>query len=167
MFPTFQGHSKLLKTACIGDPELFSVALGAGQDSRVLAKHFELRNVVCTCGREWPSRTHVTWHCPNHTVDLPEVARPSTVSEERLLIRAIASPPRPLDRDPSFLQPHAGLCELFSSGETFPDGILLVATDGSSRLVGPVRRAAWAVATQEGVQAERLTGIYGSAHFFG
>ena len=81
------------------------------------------------------------------------------MSEERLLIRAIANPPRPLDRDLSFLQPHAGLCELFSSGETFPDGSLLVATDGSSRLIGPVRRAAWAVATHEGAQAERLAGM--------
>ena len=137
-----------------GDPldrEAFLVASAAGKDSRKLANQLKLDKIECLCGKEWPSKTHVTWHCDR--VHLEEVDRRH---EERLLLWTIQRPPPPPAHTDRLDQCNHALSQTFAQQE----GIILAATaDVSSKLAGPERRASWSVATLNGVQAFAREGL--------
>ena len=156
VLPVYQAHSAWMRQG-VSDWESFCIAVGAGKDSRKLAKQHELESFNCACGREWPSRTHVTWHCPS-CPGLPEASRPTRKAEERLLVPSIQLPPIPDERCSQFLRPDPNLCDLFRRTAT-ADQVLLVASDGSSQKVQNLRRAAWSVATTDRVFAARLQGL--------
>ena len=150
VLPVYQAQSAWMRQG-VSDWESFCIAVGAGQDSRKLAKQHELESFNFACGREWPSRTHVTWHCPS-CPGLPEATRPTSTAEERLLVPI--QPPMPDGRCSQFLRPDPNLCDLFRRTAT-ADQVLLVASNGILKR----SRAAWSVATSDRVFAARLQGL--------
>ncbi|CAK8990313.1 unnamed protein product [Durusdinium trenchii] len=121
VLPVYQAHSAWMRQG-VSDWESFCIAVGAGKDSRKLAKQHELESFNCACGREWPSRTHVTWHCPS-CPGLPEASRPTRKAEERLLVPSIQLPPIPDERCSQFLRPDPNLCDLFRRTATADQGL--------------------------------------------
>ena len=146
-YPVTKAHVQGIRGGLSTDQEAFLVATAAGKDSRKLAKQLKLDKIECLCGREWPSKTHVTWHCEQ--VHLQEVDRPQSRHEERLLLRTIQHPPPPPAHTGRLDQCNHALSQTFAQQE----GVILAATDGSSKLAGPERRASWSVATSNGVHA--------------
>ena len=146
-YPVTKAHVQGIRGGLSTDQEAFLVVTAAGKDSRKLAKQLKLDKIECLCGREWPSKTHVTWYCEQ--VHLQEVDRPQSRHEERLLLRTIQHPPPPPAHTGRLDQCNHALSQTFAQQE----GVILAATDGSSKLAGPERRASWSVATSNGVHA--------------
>ena len=67
------------------------IRLGCALWARSWFRHFLSRS----CGREWPSKTHVTW-LP--TKQPAVTSMPANKPEERLLVRSIQMPPSPSKR---------------------------------------------------------------------
>ena len=157
--PVTSAHKTWLKSGPFHDSLSFSVACGAGRDSRKLAKKFNLSEVTCRCGRDWPSACHLTWHCPSSSLEpVGHAFSPTNATEERLLVRSIGSPPSLPDRAENFWNPNPSLCDMLRRNSLREEGTCLVATDGSSQSLHGQRRAAWGAAIGDSVHAQRLAG---------
>ncbi|CAE7451987.1 unnamed protein product [Symbiodinium natans] len=151
--PVIRQHCAWLTNSNTATRDLssFSVALGAGKEARKLAKQLEVPLITCACGEQWPTRHHVTWQCAEVPRDTEAPELPSCKSEERLLIRCLPRPPRPANRRDEFFVASQQIVDMLRRCAPLTvGGKVLMATDGSSKVLSGQRRAAGACACAHG-----------------
>ncbi len=133
-----------------------AVAVGAGQDSRIL--NFKRPDsetpITCQCGEEFPSRRHITWHCrlmgcgPGTSIGL---AAPAAPIEEGLCIPFVARR-RPRPEYVAGKDMHTIVAELRRQQQLEPARKIYVATEGGADGRGAAQKGAFAVVTgNEGI----------------
>ena len=124
----------------------------AAHDTRTLQR-MELPFAACTCGDPLPTRTHVTFDCPD---DVFPGQRRST-AEHRLLVPVVSGLSSPTWHLPEVSEDLLlGLSQAQTVGHAF-----LVATDGSALQAPAVRDLMWFQHAGWGIATSEVSGFFG------